>query len=89
MNAKEMKTEIGVIASILSKNMFDKLHAFVKPEEGVIGAHYKISECANLFAEKFKNVKDWEEKANSIGLSDYEECILVFGIAFINKPKNK
>lgn len=78
MKNEEIKTEIGVTASVISLNCFNEIHMSVSPQEGVIGAHYKISEIAQEFVEKHKHIKDWDAYSDSIGCCDFEEVVLKF-----------
>lgn len=78
MNQQEIKTEIGVVASIIALNMFDAIHMSVSPEDGVIGAHYRISEIAQDFVKVHKKVKDWDEFSSSIGCLDFEDVVLKY-----------
>lgn len=66
--------EIGVIASIITSNLFDEVKQFKRI--GTFATYEAISELAREFYIKFEKVQDWEQKLKSTDVSDWEEFIV-------------
>ncbi len=78
MNEQEKIREIGAVASIITENMFEAVHMSVKPQEGVIGAYYRVSELAQEFVYSHSHITDWDQYADKVGCSDFEEVVLKY-----------
>ena len=77
------ESEVGAISAIISHNLFHKVHASVTPNEGVIGAYYRIQQLAIGFETEHAHIESkggsaWEDHCEKIGVCDWEECIIKY-----------
>lgn len=70
----ESLIEIGVIASIITSNLFTEVKNFKRT--GWFATYEAISELAKEFYIEFEDVEDWIEKSEQEDVSDWEEFIV-------------
>ena len=68
--------EVGATAAVIAHNMFDEVKDSVK--EGMIDTYYTISRLSREFEEKHQHIGDWAKYADSIGETDWEDCVLAW-----------
>lgn len=74
--------ETSMIAGIIVENCFEE---FYPKCQGFMNCHYRIAEISVMFYDQHTHVKEWEEYSESIGLNDWEECVLFFARAEMMK----